>query len=255
MTDQLGTQLDPPAHWNELGSTISDIPATVALRPLVVIDIHDKVAQEADYTATVGDVQAWEAEFGEVPAGSVVMFRSDWSKTHWHGSESSEAIGAAPLSNATAFPGVSLDALKYLHSNRSILFHGHEPLDTDSTPSLEGEAWLMHHDYAQAEGVTNLDLVSPNECLVSIGFAKALGGTGGYARYIAICPAAWPHGISVADEPGAPLPSQPHPLRRGEDGVFRPTEFAPPTRYCQAPGASPLGCPLPTGRFPDMGGE
>ena len=25
-TDQLGTQLDPPAHWNELGATISDVP-------------------------------------------------------------------------------------------------------------------------------------------------------------------------------------------------------------------------------------
>jgi hypothetical protein len=26
----------------------------------------------------------------------------------------------------------------------------HEPLDTDNTPSLEGEAWLMHHNFAQA---------------------------------------------------------------------------------------------------------
>jgi hypothetical protein len=43
-TDQLGTQLDPPAHWNEYGSTISDIPPTVAVRPLVVIDISKKCA-------------------------------------------------------------------------------------------------------------------------------------------------------------------------------------------------------------------
>ena len=26
-TDQYGTQLDPPAHWDKLGATISDIPA------------------------------------------------------------------------------------------------------------------------------------------------------------------------------------------------------------------------------------
>ena len=40
-TDQLGTQLDPPAHWNELGATISDVPPTVALRPLVVINVTE----------------------------------------------------------------------------------------------------------------------------------------------------------------------------------------------------------------------
>jgi len=37
---------------------------------------------------------------------------------------------------------VGLEALKFLHQQRQILFHGHEPLDTDSTPNLEGEAWL-----------------------------------------------------------------------------------------------------------------
>ena len=30
-TDQYGTQLDPPAHWDSLGATISDIPATNAI--------------------------------------------------------------------------------------------------------------------------------------------------------------------------------------------------------------------------------
>jgi hypothetical protein len=37
-------------------------------------------------------------------------------------------------------PGVGLDALKFLHEDRHILFHGHEPLDTDSTPDLEGSS-------------------------------------------------------------------------------------------------------------------
>ena len=32
-TDQYGTQLDPPAHWDEYGATISDLPATYAISP------------------------------------------------------------------------------------------------------------------------------------------------------------------------------------------------------------------------------
>ena len=77
----------------------------------------------------------------------------------------------------TAFPGVGLDAIKFLHRKRHILFHGHEPLDTDTTPTLEGEAWLMHHGYAQAEGVANLDEVPETGCLISIGFPKFGGGS------------------------------------------------------------------------------
>ena len=45
-TDQYGTQLDPPAHWDQYGATISDIPATFAVRPLVVINIADKVLED-----------------------------------------------------------------------------------------------------------------------------------------------------------------------------------------------------------------
>ncbi|ACA20048.1 cyclase family protein [Methylobacterium sp. 4-46] len=212
-TDQYGTQLDPPAHWNPLGATISDLPATYALRPLVVIDISPQVARDEGYHLQVADIAAWEARHGRIPEGAVVMVRSDWSK-RW---AETERFRAKP------FPGVSLAALQVLHLERRILFHGHEPLDTDTTPNLEGEAWLMHHNFAQAEGVANLDKVPEAGALVAIGFAKPLGGTGGFARYVAIAPPGWPEGVSVEEAPGAPLPTQPAPLVRGPDGVMRPT--------------------------------
>ena len=80
------------------------------------------------------------------------MVRSDWSKKWTDDPAAAKALAADPV-----FPGVSLAALEFLHLKRHILFHGHEPLDTDTTPTLEGESWLMHHGYTQAEGVTNLD--------------------------------------------------------------------------------------------------
>ena len=212
-TDQYGTQLDPPAHWEKMGATISDIPPTYAIRPLVVIDIHEKVAQDAGYHLQVADIEAWEAEHGRIPEGSVVMVRSDWHK-RW---------ADIDRFNKKPFPGVGLDALKFLHLERKILFHGHEPLDTDTTPNLEGEYWLLHNHFAQAEGVANLDLVPKAGALIIIGFAKPKGGTGGYARYIAVAPEDWPHGVSVSEVPGAPLPVQPHPLERDAQGVMRPT--------------------------------
>lgn len=197
-TDQLGTQLDPPAHWAPEYPSIDELPATYAIRPLVVISIVDEVQKDPGYALQVSDIQRFEAKYGRIPAGSVVMVRSDWSK-QWPD---------PALASEKVFPGVSLAAIKFLYLKRHILLHGHEPLDTDDTPNLAGESWIMHHGYTQAEGVANLDKLPPTGCLVTIGFPKFKGGTGGYARYIAICPATWKYGVSVDQAPGAPLPKR-----------------------------------------------
>jgi len=210
--DHIGTQFGPPAHLNETGATISDVPPTVTLRPLVVINVASKVAADPGYQATVADIKAWERRHGVIPAGSVVMIRSDWSKK-WN---DPKRFTTQP------FPGITLAALKYLHLERHILMHGHEPLDTDNTaPEFLGETWLLKHNFAQAEGVANLDQVPEAGALIAIGFAKFDGGTGGFARYVAIAPASWSHGLTIDEAAGAPLPTHAHPLRRGPDGVLR----------------------------------
>src|ERR687887_2736530 len=196
-TDQLGTQLDPPAHWAPEYASISELPATFAVRPLVVISIVPQVKKDFNYALKVSDIRKWERRHGRIPAGSVVFVRSDWSK-RWPDPK---------LSTLTKFPGVSLDALKFLHLQRHILFHGHEPLDTDSTPTLVGEDWLMHHGYAQAEGVGDMSGVPETGCLVAIGYPKFKGGLGGYARYVAICPSGTAKGVRVSGR-DAPLPKQ-----------------------------------------------
>jgi kynurenine formamidase len=200
-TDQLGTQLDPPGHWAPEYPSIDELPPTYAVRPLVVVSIVEKVASDPGYHLQVADIEAFEKQHGRIPAGSVVFVRSDWSRT-WP---------EPTLAGKRPFPGVSLAALKFLHLQRRILFHGHEPLDTDTTPTLEGEHWLMHNGYAQAEGVAHLAEVPATGCLVSIGFPKFKGGTGGYARYVAICPPATPGGLTIGSA-DAPLPKSAKPL-------------------------------------------
>jgi kynurenine formamidase len=205
-TDQFGTQLDPPAHWAPEYAGIDELPPTYAVRPLVVISIVRQVRRDPKYALQVSDIRRFEKRRGRIPRGSVVMVRSDWSKRWTRDPERAKALAADPV-----FPGVSLRALKFLHLKRGILFHGHEPLDTDTTPTLEGESWLMHHGYTQAEGVTNLAAVPATGCLVSIGYPKFKGGLGGYARYVAICPPATRRGTRISRR-DAPLRKHARPL-------------------------------------------
>lgn len=209
--DQLGTQLDPPAHWAPEFPAIDEIPPTFAVRPLVVISIVEKLKVDDNYHLQVADIEEWEKEHGRILEGSVVFVRSDWSK-RWPD---------PALAVMKRFPGVGLAALKFLHEERKILFHGHEPLDTDSTPTLEGEHWLMHNGYAQAEGVANLDQVPETGALVAIGYPKFGGGTGGYARYIAICPPSWKYGITIGETAEAPMKKFAVPLKWDETAGMR----------------------------------
>jgi kynurenine formamidase len=214
-TDQLGTQLDPPAHWDPNYPAIDELPATYAVRPLVVISIVRQVRADPRYALQVSDIKRLEKRHGRIPRGSVVMVRSDWSKRWTEDPQQAKALAADP-----DFPGVSLKALKFLHIKRHILLHGHEPLDTDTTPTLEGESWLMHHGYTQAEGVDNLDAPAATGCLVDIGYPKFAGGVGGYARFVAICPPSVKAGRRISGR-DAPLPRSDAALHWNEQRGFR----------------------------------
>jgi len=214
-TDQLGTQLDPPAHWDPNYPAIDELPATYAVRPLVVISIVRQVRTDPRYALQVSDIKRFEKRHGRIPRGSVVMVRSDWSKRWTEDPQQAKALAADP-----DFPGVSLKALKFLHIKRHILLHGHEPLDTDTTPTLEGESWLMHHGYTQAEGVDNLGAPAATGCLVDIGYPKFAGGVGGYARFVAICPPSVKAGRRISGR-DAPLPRSDAALHWDEQRGFR----------------------------------
>lgn len=77
---QWGTHVDPPAHFIKGLRTVDQIDVKEMILPLVVIDIHEKVAQNPDYTVTMDDVKAWEAKYGLIPEGAFVALRTDWSK-------------------------------------------------------------------------------------------------------------------------------------------------------------------------------
>ncbi|MGB6702512.1 cyclase family protein [Methyloceanibacter sp.] len=51
-------QLDPPAHWAPEYPAIDELPATYAIRPLVVISIVDQVKANPNYALQVADIEA-----------------------------------------------------------------------------------------------------------------------------------------------------------------------------------------------------
>ena len=77
---QWGTHVDPPAHFIKGLRTVDQIGLKEMVLCLVVVDVHDDVAKNPDYTLSIERLKKWERDHGKIPAGAFVAMRTDWSK-------------------------------------------------------------------------------------------------------------------------------------------------------------------------------
>ncbi len=186
---QWGTHIDAPAHFHEGLRTVDQIPPKEMLLPLVVIDVHAKVAANPDYTLALDDVHAWEAKHGRIPQHAFVAMRTDWSK-RWPSQDAMQNLDAAGVAH---YPGWSKEVLRFLYEDRGITASGHETTDTDpgiatSKDDYSLESYLLGLNHYQIEMLANLDQVPEAGALVMVTWPKQEGGTGFPARVIAIVP-------------------------------------------------------------------
>lgn len=186
---QWGTHVDPPAHFHDGLKTVDQIDPSEFLLPLVVLDVHTKVAHNADYVVTMDDVHAWEAKHGPIPAGAFVALRTDWSK-RW---PDQAAMQNADAQGVLHYPGWSKAVLQYLYEQRHITASGHETTDTDPGLSVTHddytlESYVLGTNHFQIELLAHLDQVPEAGALVMVSFPKPENGSGFPARVVAIVP-------------------------------------------------------------------
>jgi kynurenine formamidase len=186
---QWGTHADPPAHFIQGLRTLDQIDVKEMIMPLVVLDVHEQVAENPDYTITMDDVMAWEEEYGPIPEGAFVAMRTDWSQ-RW---PDADAMQNKDEDGVAHYPGWSLEVLQYLYEERNITASGHEPTDTDpGSATSQGdyslEAYVLGQDHYQIELLTNLDQVPEAGAIAVVTFPKPKNGSGFPARVFAILP-------------------------------------------------------------------
>jgi len=186
---QWGTHVDPPAHFIRGLRTVDQIELKEMILLLVVIDVHEEVTKNPDYTLTLERVKKWEADHGQIPAGAFVALRTDWSK-RW---PDAAAIANKDAKGVSHFPGWSKEALQYLYEERKITASGHETTDTDpgsatSKGDYSLETYILGTNHYQIELLTNLDQVPESGAIVMVSFPKPKGGSGFPARVFAIVP-------------------------------------------------------------------
>jgi kynurenine formamidase len=180
MVGQYGTHVDPPAHFSANGATIDMIPLNQMILPLVVFDITGFLQKDPNHALSVNDILDWEKVHGRVPSGSFAALRTDMSKD-WDTNPA--------RFKRSPFPAWSLAAVRFLIEQRGVVAIGHESLDTDTTPQMESETWLLQHGHYQIEAMAHLDQVPPTGAVLIAMWPKVKNGEGFPARVIAVVPA------------------------------------------------------------------
>jgi kynurenine formamidase len=169
--------------------TVDQIDVKEMVLPLVVIDVHEAVTKNPDYTITMDDVTNWEKKHGQIPEGVFVAMRTDWSK-RW---PSMDAMQNRDINGIAHYPGWSMAVLKYLYEDRKITASGHETTDTDpgvatSKDDYSLETYILKSNHYQIELLAHLDEVPEAGALVVASFPKPKDGSGFPARVFAILP-------------------------------------------------------------------
>ena len=178
MVGQYGTHVDAPAHFAPDGKYLDEIALDEMILPLVVLDDTPYLVADPAHAFSPDDLAAWEKQHGRVPKGAFAALRTDLSKD-WG---DPIKFGRAP------FPAWRADTLKILFEERGITAIGHESMDTDATPKLDGERYVLGHGHWQIEVMADLDKLPATGAMLVASWAKPERGLGFPARVYAVLP-------------------------------------------------------------------
>jgi len=179
MVGQYGTHVDPPAHFDETGITMDEIPLRQMILPLIVLDNTRYLSKESDHAFSIADLLAWEKQHGRVPRGAFVALRTDMYKD-WD--KNPERF------KREKFPAWSFETIRFLYEQRGVVATGHESMDTDTTEKMLSETYILQHGHYQIEVMANLDRVPEKGALIVVTWPKVKKGLGFPARAFAILP-------------------------------------------------------------------
>ena len=185
---QFGTHIDFPGHFAKGGALSEAYDVRSLVFPLCVVDITEQVAKDVHYAATAADLRAYEAQYGPIPDGAMVVLRTDWSK-RW---PDMNALSNFDAEGGEHTPGWSLEALRYIYETRNAAANGHETIDTDASAlaaeagDLACERYVLSRGKLQVELLCNLDQVAPAGAVAIVSYPRICGATGLPARVWAI---------------------------------------------------------------------
>jgi kynurenine formamidase len=184
--EHYGTHLDAPIHGGDSLKSVGQLTTDDLFGPAIVIDISKQCEANPDYTLSKADILNWEAIYGKLSKGVIVLLYTGWSKK-W---DNYEAYKNEDTRGEMHFPGYSIEAAQFMVEERDIKGIG---IDNMSVDAAQADGFPVHgivngSGKFQLENVSNLHLLPPKGVLLIVAPIKIQGGSGGQVRLFAVIP-------------------------------------------------------------------
>ncbi|MGP9783753.1 cyclase [Arthrobacter sp. MYb211] len=187
--EHIGTHIDAPIHWisGRDGKDVSQIDPQRLVGPAVVLDFSAETAESPDYLITVDDLKAWQAQHGEFPPNSWLLFRTGWDQ---YGEDSAAFLNTDEQGSHT--PGFTAECAQYIAQELVISGVGVETVGIDAgnaallDPPFPMHNFLLGHDKYGITSLKNLDKLPVFGALLVVAPLPIVGGTGAPARVLAL---------------------------------------------------------------------
>ena len=202
--EHCGTHFDAPTHFvpppgydlpfaSPLGDETGDrVPPGELMGPATVVDVSFLVGEGEPGVSPFIEpdhVEAWEREHGELRAGEVVLFRTDWDRFYVEGEEGERFMsGSLVTVEHPGWPAPSPPCAIYLHDK------GIKTIGIDAPSIGSAHDGVPVHQEGLSRGLryveilTNLDELPTRGAFFVFLPLKIAGSSGGPGRAIAFLP-------------------------------------------------------------------
>ncbi|HKD69001.1 MAG TPA: cyclase family protein [Candidatus Binataceae bacterium] len=184
-----GTHMDAPLHFNRHGDPVNKVPLREMIGPAAVIDFSARAAKDRNATLSVGDIHKYEAAYGPIADGAIVVARSGWSQ-FWPDRKRYMGTDKPGDVAGLRFPGFSPQAVDFLLKHRTVVAIA---IDTASIDPGISKDFPVHRLWLGAnrpafENLANAGQLPPAGAIIFCAPIKIGGGTGAPARIFALLP-------------------------------------------------------------------
>jgi kynurenine formamidase len=187
--EHTGTHFDAPVHWitGRDGADVAQVPPASLIGPAVVLDFSEQAAKDPDFLLEPEHIQAWTAEYGPLPDGGWLLYRTGWDARSGSQADFLNASETGPHT-----PGVSVECARWLAEEAPVIGFGVETVGTDAGTAHSFEPPFPCHAALLGAGkygltqLQNLALLPPTGAVVIAGPLPIAGGSGSPARVLAL---------------------------------------------------------------------
>jgi len=187
--EHTGTHFDAPNHWvtGRDGDDVASVPPERLIAPAAVLDFSAQAAENPDFLLEVEHIRKWEAEYGPLPEGGWLLYRTGWDA---RSASQQEFINADETGPHT--PGISPECARWLGEESSLIGLGVETVGTDAgaahsfDPPFPCHAALMGSGRYGLTQLQNLDRLPPTGAVIVAAPLPIVSGSGSPSRVLAL---------------------------------------------------------------------